>query len=103
VRARRIAERSSLDPHQLAAALERLGLGAMPPLADALAARAGRAHLVVGADDDRFAAIARDLRRRAPALGVDEVADSGHDPTLESPVALANVIARTAARLTTTR
>lgn len=98
VRARRLAERCALDPQGLAAALERLGLGAMPPLADALAARAERAHLVVGADDDRFVAIARDLHARTPALVVDEIPSSGHDPTLEAPAALANVIARTATR-----
>jgi 2-succinyl-6-hydroxy-2,4-cyclohexadiene-1-carboxylate synthase len=99
VRARRLAERAALDPEALAATLERLGLGAMPPLAGALAARADRAHLVVGADDDRFVAIARELRAQTPALGLDELVSSGHDPTLETPVALANVIARTAARL----
>lgn len=103
VRARRLAERAALDPEALAAALERLGLGAMPPLADALRARADRAHLVAGADDERFVALARDLRARAPALGLDELVSSGHDPTLEAPVALANVIARTAARLASAR
>jgi 2-succinyl-6-hydroxy-2,4-cyclohexadiene-1-carboxylate synthase len=99
VRARRMADRSRLDPGALADALERLGLGAMPPLADALATRADRAHLVAGADDERFLAIARAACAATPSLGLDVIAGSGHDPTLEAPLALANVIARTAARL----
>ncbi|HVK73327.1 MAG TPA: alpha/beta fold hydrolase [Kofleriaceae bacterium] len=100
VRARRRAERSSLDPAALAGALEVLGLGAMPDLGPALAARADRAHLVVGADDYRFRTIAGDLAART-GIPVDVVDDSGHDPTLEAPAALATIIARAVSRLTT--
>jgi pimeloyl-ACP methyl ester carboxylesterase len=73
----------------------------MPDLGDALVARADRARLVVGADDHRFVARARALRERAPSLAVDELAASGHDPTLEAPAALAAVIAAAAARTAT--
>lgn len=89
VRTRRRAARVALPAGPLADALDRLGLGAMPDLGPALAARAARACLVVGADDAKFRATAVDLRARCPALRVEEVVGSGHDPTLEAPAALA--------------
>jgi len=100
VRARRHAERGALDPHALATAMEVLGLGAMPDLRAALVARAHRAHLVVGGDDAKFLAVARTLVHQAPALVIDVVDGSGHDPTLEQPAALAAIITHAAARLT---
>jgi 2-succinyl-6-hydroxy-2,4-cyclohexadiene-1-carboxylate synthase len=99
VRARRHAERSALDPHELARAMDVLGLAAMPDLRATLVEKARRAHLVVGADDARFVAIARTLVHQAPDLVCDVVANSGHDPTLEQPAELAAIIARAAARL----
>jgi 2-succinyl-6-hydroxy-2,4-cyclohexadiene-1-carboxylate synthase len=99
VRARRHAERARLEPGALAAALDVLGLGVMPDLAPALTARAARAHLVVGADDAKFVALARTLAHQAPDLVIDVVDGSGHDPTLEAPAVLAATIARAAARL----
>ncbi len=47
------------------------------------------------ADDARFLAIARTLAHASPELRCDVVDGSGHDPTLEAPRALADVIART--------
>jgi 2-succinyl-6-hydroxy-2,4-cyclohexadiene-1-carboxylate synthase len=99
VRVRRHAERSALDAHDLAHTMEVLGLGAMPDLRAALVERATRAHLVVGADDAKFLAVARTLVHEAPALVIDVVDGSGHDPTLEAPVALAAIITRAAERL----
>ncbi len=99
VRARRHAERARLDPGALATALDVLGLGVMPDLAPALTARADRAHVVVGADDTKFVAIARTLAHQAPAVVIDVVDGSGHDPTLEAPAVLAATVARAAARL----
>jgi 2-succinyl-6-hydroxy-2,4-cyclohexadiene-1-carboxylate synthase len=81
--------------------MEVLGLAAMPDFRSALVERAARAHLVVGADDAKFLAVARTLAHEAPALVIDVVDGSGHDPTLEAPVALAAIIARAAARLRT--
>jgi 2-succinyl-6-hydroxy-2,4-cyclohexadiene-1-carboxylate synthase len=98
-RQRRRASRLALAPGPLADALDRLGTGAMPDLTSALVARARRAHLIVGSDDVRFRAIARGLAGRAPALAVDVVDGSGHDPTLEAPAALAAVVARALVRL----
>ena len=101
VRARRHAERVALDAHTLARSMEVLGLGAMPDFRSALVERAARAHLVVGADDAKFLAIARTLVHEAPALVIDVVDGSGHDPTLEAPAELATIIARAAARFRT--
>lgn len=98
-RARRRAARLGLAPGPLADALERLGTGAMPDLTDALLTRAARAHLIVGADDARFRAIHDELARRAPALAIDVVPGSGHDPTLEAPTALAALLPPALARL----
>ncbi len=98
-RERRRVERGGLAAEPLAQALEHLGLGAMPDLGPALAARADRAHLIVGADDARFLALAAVARARAPALEFEVIAGSGHDPTLEAPVALAAAIDRAGARL----
>ena len=102
-RQRRRAARIGLAPEPLARALEHLGLGAMPDLAAALTARADRAHLIVGADDDRFRAVAAAARTRAPTLAVELVPGSGHDPTLEAPEALASSIAAAATRLASAR
>jgi 2-succinyl-6-hydroxy-2,4-cyclohexadiene-1-carboxylate synthase len=54
---------------------------------------------VVGADDAKFLAVARTLVHEAPALVIDVVDGSGHDPTLEAPVALAAIITRATGRL----
>jgi pimeloyl-ACP methyl ester carboxylesterase len=97
-RARRRAAREALDPAALARALETTGLADMPDYRAALAARASRAHLIVGGDDARFVALAGDAVAHAPALLVEVLADVGHDPTLENPDALAGLLARALAR-----
>jgi hypothetical protein len=68
----------------------------MPDLTDALVARADRAHLIAGADDAKFVAIARGLAARG--LSLDVLAGSGHDPTLEAPRALAAAVTRRGSR-----
>lgn len=98
-RARRTAIRSGHDPAGLAASLDAMGVAAMPDYRAALAPRARRAHLIAGAGDAKFVAIARELAAASPALGLEVIADSGHDPTLEQPAALAAAIARAARRL----
>jgi 2-succinyl-6-hydroxy-2,4-cyclohexadiene-1-carboxylate synthase len=85
-RAARAARRLALDPDQLARSLETMGLAEMP---DYRAHVDDRFALIAGADDAKYVAIARALP--APlAL----VADSGHDPLLEQPRALAQAIDR---------
>ena len=85
-RAARSARRLALDPDQLARSLETMGLAEMP---DYRAHVDDRFALIAGADDAKFVAIARAL----PAP-LELVADSGHDPLLEQPAALAAAIDR---------
>jgi len=84
--AARRARRLALDPEQLAQSLEAMGLAEMP---DYRALVDDRCSLIVGADDAKYVAIARSL-----PLRVELVADSGHDPLLEQPAALAAAIRR---------
>lgn len=98
VREARREARVRLEAEGLARAMEVLGLGAMPAMADALVARADRAQLVVGSEDGKFRQIAERLAARAAALGPAIVDGSGHDPTLEQPAALARVLAGALAR-----
>jgi 2-succinyl-6-hydroxy-2,4-cyclohexadiene-1-carboxylate synthase len=93
-RAARLRGRAGLDAEGLACSLETMGLGRMPEYRAALLARAARAHLVVGGDDHAYLERARGLVAAAPALGLDVIEASGHDPTLEQPAALAAVLAR---------
>ncbi len=86
VLAARRARRLKHDPHQLARALEVLGLAEMPDYRDSLD---DRTTLVVGADDDKFVAIARATR-----AAVRVIASCGHDPTLERPDELAALLDR---------
>lgn len=84
--AARTARRLALDPEQLAQSLETMGLAEMP---DYRARVDDRVALIAGADDAKYVAIARALPAR-----LELIADSGHDPLLEQPVALAAAIAR---------
>ena len=89
-RERRRARRLALDPEQLARSLEAMGLGAMPDYKPAVAAHRDRIALLAGADDAKYIAIAQTLSVRS----FGTIPGSGHDPTLEQPVALADAIAR---------
>jgi len=100
LRSYRRLDRLGHDPEELARSLETMGLVVMPDLRPALVARAARAHLVVGADDEAYLARARALVAEAPALGLDVLPECGHDPTLEQPTALANAAAAAIARWT---
>ena len=82
-RARR-DERRALDREQLARSLEVMGLAEMP---DYRLSVDGRCHLIVGARDAKFLAIARGTH--AP---ISIIPESGHDPTLEQPAELARVL-----------
>ena len=83
--AARRARRLALDPEQLARSLEVMGLAEMPDYRAHVTA--DRCRLIAGADDAKFLAIARAL----PAP-LDVIAASGHDPTLEQPDALAQLL-----------
>lgn len=90
----RRARRLRHDPEQLARSLEELGLAAMPDYRPALAGLAGRVALVAGAEDERYVAAARAAAAASPGLWLALVPDSGHDPTLEQPAALAAALGR---------
>jgi 2-succinyl-6-hydroxy-2,4-cyclohexadiene-1-carboxylate synthase len=85
-RASRRARRLELDPEQLARSLEVMGLAEMPDYRSQIDRRIA---LIAGADDAKYVAIAQayDVHREI-------IADSGHDPTLEQPVALRAAIER---------
>lgn len=89
--AARRARRLALDPAQLATSLETMGLAEMP---DHRGEVDERVALICGAGDARYVAIARAL----PAP-LELVPDSGHDPLLEQPAALARAIERSLGRL----
>ena len=82
--------RIALDAEQLARSLEIMGLAAMPDYRAEIPRLHDRLALLAGADDAKFVAIAQTLS----AASFDTIAGSGHDPTLEQPVALAHAIAR---------
>ena len=90
--AARRARRLALDPEQLARTFEVMGLAEMPD--HTAAVTADRCRLIVGADDTKFLAIARTL----PAP-LDVIADCGHDPTLEQPATLADLLVSNSALL----
>jgi 2-succinyl-6-hydroxy-2,4-cyclohexadiene-1-carboxylate synthase len=92
VRAHRRVERVAHHPAALAWSLRTLGLGAMPPAWDALAALTVPVHLVTGARDDKFNQVARRALDRAPSCLHTAVGGVGHDVGLESPRALAAIL-----------
>jgi 2-succinyl-6-hydroxy-2,4-cyclohexadiene-1-carboxylate synthase len=99
VRADRLATRATRrlahDPEQLARSLEVMGLAAMPNYWNVIPAHRDRIALIAGADDLKYVAISE----RLPAASFETIAGSGHDPTLEQPIALAAAIARAVKKL----
>ncbi|HEU5054911.1 MAG TPA: alpha/beta fold hydrolase [Kofleriaceae bacterium] len=92
VRERQRAERLQHDPRQLAAALRALGLGAMPPLWDALEGIHAPVDLVAGRLDPTYCEIARRMAARLPRARVAIVDGAGHNVLLERPDALAALL-----------
>jgi 2-succinyl-6-hydroxy-2,4-cyclohexadiene-1-carboxylate synthase len=84
-RARR--ERLAQRPHGLAASLRGMGAGAQPPLQDRLGALRVPVLVVVGALDERFRPVARDLARRIPDARQAVIPGAGHAAHLEAPEA----------------
>jgi 2-succinyl-6-hydroxy-2,4-cyclohexadiene-1-carboxylate synthase len=94
-RAKRRAARLSLDPEQLARSLETMGVAAMPDYWPAISAHRDRIALIAGEDDAKYVALLSSL----PCASFEAIPGSGHDPTLEQPVLLANAIVRAIQRL----
>jgi 2-succinyl-6-hydroxy-2,4-cyclohexadiene-1-carboxylate synthase len=91
----RQTRRLALDPEQLARSLEVMGVAAMPNYWNVLPAHRSRIALIAGADDAKYVAISEGL----PAASFETIPDSGHDPTLEQPAALADAITRATRKL----
>jgi 2-succinyl-6-hydroxy-2,4-cyclohexadiene-1-carboxylate synthase len=87
-RGRRLSQR----PTGLAASLEFHGLGRMPSLWGALTAFPGELTWIVGAADTRFLGIAREVVRRRPATRLHVLPGVGHNPLLECPEILGDLL-----------
>jgi 2-succinyl-6-hydroxy-2,4-cyclohexadiene-1-carboxylate synthase len=87
-RRRRLGQR----PAGLAASLEQHGLGRMPNLWEPLAAFPGELIWIVGAADTRFLGIAREVVRRRPATRLHVLPGVGHNPLLECPEILSDLL-----------
>jgi len=85
VRAALRAQRLANVPHGLALSLRGMGTGAQPPLHDALARAPMPLLFVAGAEDVKFAAIARELAALAPRGACALVPAAGHAVQLERP------------------
>ncbi len=96
LRSARATQRLRHHPTQLADALLCLGLAAMPDYRDVIAANQHRIHLVVGALDSKFVAIAQQLTTAHPDVQCTQIPGCGHDPTLESPTVVAQLLAEVA-------
>ena len=98
VRAEQRAARCTHDPPSVADALRRLGLGAMPPLWDALPSAVARLRFVAGALDAKFVALAREAADRTTKADAVVIPGAGHNVALEAPLALAQTITEVMAR-----
>jgi 2-succinyl-6-hydroxy-2,4-cyclohexadiene-1-carboxylate synthase len=87
------ADRLRSTPAGLARALRGLGTGALPSLWDRLGELAMPVTLVVGERDSKFRAIAAEIARGVQTADVVVVPGVGHAVHLESPEAIAGVIA----------
>ncbi|MEZ4222690.1 MAG: alpha/beta fold hydrolase [Polyangiaceae bacterium] len=79
------------EPAALGRAFEELGSGAMPSLVDGLAHFSGPICMMAGALDDAYVAHAKRAARLLPRLSTVLVPAAGHNPIIETPVALARL------------
>lgn len=78
-------QRLACRPLGLANSLRGMGSGAMPPLTQRLGELELPVLLVVGSEDAKFGAIAREMLSRLPRAELLEIADAGHAAHLEQP------------------
>jgi 2-succinyl-6-hydroxy-2,4-cyclohexadiene-1-carboxylate synthase len=88
------AIRAAHDAGGLIRCLRVLGLGQMPNYRGVLRGAPLAVRLIVGARDDKFVAIARDLASASPRVELDLVAGAGHNVLLETPEHLESVLMR---------
>jgi len=77
--------------HGLALSLRGMGAGAQTPLFEQLDRISAPVLLVVGAEDSRFLAIARDLEPRLPRAREQIIPEAGHAAHLENPQAFDDI------------
>jgi len=82
------------DPRGLSCALRQLGLGAMPCWRSRLSDIEVPVHLVSGAQDEKFSALASDVAAQLARATVERVPGVGHNPVLESPALVAETLQR---------
>lgn len=86
-------ERLAHRPQGLASALRHLGTGAQPSYWEELRRLDVPVLLLAGAQDEKFAAIARRMGELLPRAALRLVPDCGHAPHLERPAAFAEALA----------
>jgi 2-succinyl-6-hydroxy-2,4-cyclohexadiene-1-carboxylate synthase len=86
-------ERLAHRPRGLASALRHLGTGAQPSYWEELRRLDVPVLLLAGAEDEKFAGIARRMRELLPKATLRLVPDCGHAPHLERPAAFAEALA----------
>ncbi|HEY6908777.1 MAG TPA: alpha/beta fold hydrolase [Myxococcales bacterium] len=86
-------ERLAHRPRGLASALRQLGTGAQPSYWEELRGLEVPVLLLAGAQDEKFAALARRMRELLPRAALRLVPDCGHAPHLERPAAFAEALA----------
>ena len=87
------AQRLASNPAGLAQSLRMGGTGVMEPLHDRLGSCPVPAHLIAGADDAKFCALADELAALLPQASVTRIPDAGHAAHLEQPEQVATAIA----------
>ncbi len=87
------AQRLASDPAGLALSLRMGGAGAMAALHDQLRRYRAPAHIVAGADDAKFCALADELAALLPRAAVTLIDGAGHAAHLEQPEAVAAAVA----------
>ena len=86
--------RVSHDPRGLGCALRQLGLGVMPCWRGRLPDIEVPVHLVSGALDAKFSALASEVAAQLARVTTERVAGVGHNPVLESPLLVAATLQR---------
>ena len=86
------AQRLACDPAGLALSLRMGGTGAMEPLHDRLGRCRAPAHIIAGADDAKFCALADELAALLPRTSVTRIPGAGHAAHLEQPEATAAAV-----------
>jgi 2-succinyl-6-hydroxy-2,4-cyclohexadiene-1-carboxylate synthase len=86
-------QRLAQRPEGLARNLACFGLGQMPPTWTAIEAFNGELHWITGEEDAKFTAIGKGVKHRRPATRHDIIDDCGHNPLIEAPRKLRELLA----------